>query len=41
VAAGAEFVDAIQGKHATLCSAEDALEDIKLAREYIRIWTGK
>ncbi len=35
------FVDAIQGKAPTLCSAEDALEDIKLAREYIRMWKGK
>ena len=35
------FVHAIQGKIPTVCSAEDALEDIKLAREYIRIWKGK
>jgi len=35
------FVAAIQGKHPPLCTAADALEDIKLAREYIRIWKGK
>ncbi|MEI8243247.1 MAG: Gfo/Idh/MocA family oxidoreductase [bacterium] len=35
------FVAAIQGKQPTMCTAEDALEDIKLAREYIRIWKGK
>lgn len=35
------FVAAIQGKQPTLCTAEDALEDIKLAREYIRILKGK
>ncbi len=35
------FVAAIQGKVPTLCTATDALEDIKLAREYIRIWKGK
>ena len=35
------FVAAIQGKAPTLCTAEDALEDLKLAREYIRIWKGK
>jgi predicted dehydrogenase len=35
------FVAAIQGKSATMCTPEEALEDIKLAREYIRIWKGK
>ncbi|MBU4366561.1 MAG: Gfo/Idh/MocA family oxidoreductase [Verrucomicrobia bacterium] len=35
------FVAAIQGKGPIICTAEDALEDIKLAREYIRIWKGK
>jgi hypothetical protein len=35
------FVDAIAGKRPTMCTAVDALEDIKLAREYIRIHTGK
>jgi len=35
------FVAAIQGKQPTMCTAADALEDIKLAREYIRIWKGK
>jgi predicted dehydrogenase len=35
------FVAAIEGKIPTSCTAEDALEDIRLAREYIRIWKGK
>jgi len=35
------FVDAIAGKRTTLCTAEDALEDIRLAREYVRILKGK
>ncbi len=35
------FVAAVQGKGPTFCTAVDALEDIKLAREYIRIWKGK
>lgn len=35
------FVAAIEGKITTSCTAEDALEDIRLAREYIRIWKGK
>ena len=35
------FVDAVAGKRSTLCTAEDALEDIRLAREYIRIHKGK
>ncbi|MBI3985422.1 MAG: Gfo/Idh/MocA family oxidoreductase [Lentisphaerae bacterium] len=35
------FVAAIQGKMPTLCTATEALDDLKLAREYIRIWKGK
>jgi predicted dehydrogenase len=35
------FVDAVAGKSPTLCTAEDALEDIRLAREYIRLNLGK
>lgn len=35
------YVAALQGKQPTMCTAADALEDIKLAREYIRIWKGK
>ena len=31
------FVEAVAGKRPTLCTAEDALEDLKLARDYIRI----
>jgi predicted dehydrogenase len=35
------FVAAVQGRQPPLCTAEDALEDIRLAREYIRLKTGK
>jgi len=35
------YVAALQGKQKTMCTAADALEDIKLAREYIRVWKGK
>jgi predicted dehydrogenase len=35
------FVDALAGKRPTMCSAEDALADIQLAREYIRLKLGK
>lgn len=34
------FVDAVAGKRPTLCTAEDALEDIRLARAYIRLLKG-
>ena len=36
------FVDAIAGKRdVACCKAEDALEDLKFAREFIRLWRGK
>jgi predicted dehydrogenase len=35
------FVGAIQGRLPTMCTAAEALEDITLAREYIRLWKGK
>jgi predicted dehydrogenase len=35
------FVSAIRGTRPTMCTAEDALADIQLAREYIRLKTGK
>jgi predicted dehydrogenase len=35
------FVAAVAGQRPTLCSTEDALADIQLAREYIRLKTGK
>jgi predicted dehydrogenase len=35
------FVAAVQGKQPPVCSAADALEDLRLAREYIRLWKGK
>jgi len=35
------FVEAVAGRGPTMCTAEDALADIRLAREYIRIFKGK
>ena len=35
------FVAAVAGKRPPMCTAEDALADIKLAREYIRLKLGK
>lgn len=35
------FVDAVAGNRPPMCTAEDALEDIRLAREYIRLLKGK
>ncbi len=35
------FVEAVAGRRQTMCAAEDALEDIRLARAYIRLWKGK
>lgn len=35
------FVDAVAGKRPTMCTAGDALEDIRLAREYIRMMKGQ
>jgi predicted dehydrogenase len=34
------FVSAIRGETAPPCEAAEALEDLKLARDYIRLWTG-
>ena len=35
------FVAALQGKQPPVCTAQDALEDIRLAREYVRLWKGR
>ena len=35
------FVRAIKGEIKPLCEAQEALEDLKLAREYIRLWKGR
>jgi len=35
------FIRAIKGEIKPLCDAAEALEDLKVAREYIRLWTGK
>ena len=34
------FVTAIKGEATPPCEAEEALEDLRIAREYIRLWTG-
>ena len=34
------FVRAIKGEIKPLCGAEEALEDLKVAREYLRLWKG-
>lgn len=34
------FVAAIKGEAPPPCEAAEALEDLKIAREYIRLWTG-
>ena len=34
------FISAIKGEASPPCEAEQALEDLKVAREYIRLWTG-
>lgn len=35
------FVAALQGSQPPMCTAEDALEDLRLARAYIRLWKGR
>jgi len=35
------FVRAIKGEVKPPCEAAEALEDLKIARDYIRMWTGK
>jgi predicted dehydrogenase len=34
------FVRAIRGEIAPMCEAAEALEDLKVAREYLRLWKG-
>jgi predicted dehydrogenase len=34
------FVGAIEGKIKPLCEAEEALEDLKVARQYLKAWKG-
>jgi predicted dehydrogenase len=34
------FVRAVRGEIKPLCDANEALEDLKVAREYIRLWKG-
>jgi hypothetical protein len=36
----ANFVAALRGEIQPLCEAEEALEDLKVAREYIRLLCG-
>ncbi len=35
------FISAVQGKMRPLCEAEEALEDLRVARDYIRLWKNK
>jgi len=35
------FVAALQGSQPPMCTAEDALEDLRLARAYIHLWKGR
>jgi len=35
------FVKAVQGDAEPMCRAEEALEDLKVARDYLRLFTGK
>ncbi|MBA4387121.1 MAG: dehydrogenase [Verrucomicrobia bacterium] len=35
------FIRAIRGEIKPMCDADEALQDLKVAREYIRIWKGK
>jgi hypothetical protein len=35
------YIAAVRGERGPMCGAEDALKDLKTAREYIRLWTGK
>ncbi|MDH7602836.1 MAG: Gfo/Idh/MocA family oxidoreductase [Armatimonadota bacterium] len=37
----ANFIAAVQGKMKPMCEAEEALEDLRVAREYIRLWKNK
>ena len=34
------FVRAIRGEMAPLCQPAEALEDLRVAREYLRLWKG-
>jgi predicted dehydrogenase len=34
------FVAAVRGERAPVCTAEEALEDLKVARQYIKLWKG-
>ncbi len=35
------FISAVKKESKPMCTAEDALKDLKIAREYIKLWTGK
>jgi hypothetical protein len=34
------FIGAITGENAPPCEAAEALEDLKVARAYLRLWRG-
>jgi predicted dehydrogenase len=35
------FVAAIKGERKPMCEAQEAMEDLKVARDYIRLWKGR
>jgi hypothetical protein len=35
------FVRALKGEIAPMCDSAEALEDLKVAREYVRLWKGR
>ena len=35
------FVQAVQGEATPLCEAEEALEDLRGTRAYLRLWKGQ
>jgi hypothetical protein len=35
------FVAAIRGERAPMCDAQEAMQDLQVARDYIRLWKGR
>jgi hypothetical protein len=35
------FVAAVRGERRPPCEAQEALDDLKVAREYLRLWVGE
>lgn len=34
------FIAAVRGERPPMCTADEALEDLRVAREYLRLWKG-